>query len=160
MESFQQYRENALRHIKIADHMLAITYPLLKDPKLLITVLQNLANGMIADMNSLLFYERTFKRINIFGESVEERLHIFTHLARKHALLPKYQNAIQELREMLKEHKNSPMEFARKDKFIIYTEKQELKTISEETIKKYVVYAKEFHEEIAKLTSKNEGMFR
>jgi len=160
MEQFQEYREKAIRHLKIADHMLTTTYPLVKDPKLLLTVLDNLFKSIMCSVNSLLFYERMFKRINIFGESTDERLQIFKHLAQKHQLDPKFMKTIYELKEIMREHKNSPMEFARKDKFIIYTEKQQLKTISQESIKKYVVIARTFAEEIARLTEKNERIFR
>ena len=110
-------------------------------------------------VDSLLYYERLFKRINIFGDSVDERLSIFKHLAQKHQLDPQFLKTIFELKEIIREHKNSPMEFARKDKFIIYTEKHELKTISQESIKKYVAVARSFAEEIARLTGKNERIF-
>ncbi len=160
MEQFQEYREKATRQLKIADHMLTVTYPLVKDPKLLLTVLDNLYKSVMCSLNSLLFYERTFKRINIFGDSDEERINIFKHLAQKHQLDPKYLKTIRELKELIREHKNSPMEFARKDKFIIYTEKQELKTISQDSIKKYVSTARKFAEEISHLTEKNERLFR
>ena len=156
MEQFQEFRAKSLKHLKIADHMLIITYPLVKDPKLLMTVLDNLYNSMMCSVNSMLFYERLFKRINIFGESVEERLRIFKHLAQKHALDPQFIKSIRELKEIVREHKNSPMEFARKDKFVIYTASQDLKTISKESIKKYVKTAKDFYEKIFELTKTNE----
>jgi hypothetical protein len=41
MEEFQVLRDKAVEKIKIADHMLFMTYPLVKDPKLLMSILEN-----------------------------------------------------------------------------------------------------------------------
>ncbi|MBU1975568.1 MAG: hypothetical protein KKG59_04150 [Nanoarchaeota archaeon] len=160
MEKFQESREKATRHLKIADHMLVITYPLVNDPKLLMTVLDNVLKGMLCSVDSLLYYERLFKRINMFGEGVEERLRIFKHLAQKYQLDPGFIRTVVELKDIMREHRNSPMEFARKDKFIIYTANQNLKTINQASIKKYVSTAKKFLEAVNKVTVENERLFR
>ena len=45
MESYEIARDKAKRHVKIADHMLTQTYPLIQDPKLLIAVMDNIFNA-------------------------------------------------------------------------------------------------------------------
>lgn len=159
MERFQEYREKAMKHLQIADHMLTITYPLVNDPKLLMTVLDNVYKAMLFSMNSLLNYERMFKRINAFGDSTEEQIRIFNHVSQKHRLDVKYLRTLTELKDIMREHKNSPMEFARKDKLIIYTAKQDLKTINQTSIKKYIGLGKQFLAAVTKVTSHNERIF-
>lgn len=160
MERFQVCREDAAKHLRIADHMLTITYPMVKDPKLLLTILDNLYRSVMSSVESLLQYERLFKRINVFGDSDEERLSIFKHVAQKYRLDQKYIRTIFELKELIRAHRNSPMEFARKDKFVIYTKDHDLKTISQGTIKSYITTARQMAKEIASLTGKDERLFR
>lgn len=160
MERFLELRSQAARHAEVADHMLSVTYPTLSDPKLLVTVLENAYASMLAAVESLLQYELLFKRINLYGDSVEERLRMFKHLSAKHELDPKYLTAIEELRQILREHQESPMEFSKDEHFVMYTDDSGVKTISAGSIKRYIPLAKEFTKEIIKRTIDHEGLFR
>jgi hypothetical protein len=160
MERFQELRAQAVRHAEVADHMLAVTYPTLQDPKLLVTILENVYESMLAAADSLLQYELLFKRINLYGDSVDERLRMFRHLAAKHEIDPRFVKAIEQLREIMREHKESPMEFSRSDHFVMYTDDAGVKTLSPDSIKSYIPLAKEFIKEIIKRTLDHEGLFR
>ena len=85
MEQFQTAREEAIKKLKIADHMLTITYQLVQDPKLLLAVLDNIYTAMEKAMSSVLYYERLFKRIPPFPENFEAKLIMF-----KTRVQPKY----------------------------------------------------------------------
>ena len=56
----------ANQSFKVADHIAYVTYPLVKDNKLIITVTENLAESLTKAIESLLFYERMYKRISIY----------------------------------------------------------------------------------------------
>jgi hypothetical protein len=159
MEAFQEYRAKAIRHADVADHLLQVTIPVIHDPKILLTVLDNLHESMLAAIDALLSYEVLFKRINVYGEAEEERLRMFKHVALKHEFDPKYGRAIEQLRELVQEHKKSPMEFGRKGELAIMTE-QGVTTLSSEELKKYVPLARTFITEIDKVISHHEGLFR
>jgi hypothetical protein len=47
----------------------------------------------------------------------------------KHGLNSKYEKLVRELHHILSEHKKSPIEFARKDKFIICSPSYQTKTV-------------------------------
>lgn len=160
METFQQQRENALRHIQIADHMLSVTYPLLKDPKLLITITSNIYESIHENIRSLISYEIMFKRINDPGTTFEQELRAITHLVHKYQLDKTIITTFQELNMILKEHKESPMEFSRKETFVMYTDNDGVKTISPQTIEKYLEQAKKIQDEIRRITHTHEGLFR
>lgn len=160
METFQQHRENALKHTQIADHMLSVTYPLLKDPKLLITVLSNIYESIHENIRSLISYEVTFKRINDPGTEFQEELRTFTHLVHKYQMNNAIITTFQELHMILKEHKESPMEFSHKETFVMYTDNDGVKTLAPPAIEKYLEKAKSIQEEIKKLTHTHEGLFR
>jgi hypothetical protein len=159
MEPFQEYKAKAIRHADIADHLLQVTITVIHDPKILLTVLDNLHESMLAAIDALLSYEVLFKRINVYGEAEEERLRMFKHVALKHKFDPKYSRAIEQLRELMQEHKASAMEFSRKGELAIMTD-QGVTTLSVDELKKFVPIARTFIIEVDKVTSHHEGLFR
>ena len=62
MESFHEYRDQAVKHIKTADHMVSVTYPLVKDPKLLVAVIDNIFLALTNSMTAILHFDRTFNK--------------------------------------------------------------------------------------------------
>ncbi|NQV08762.1 hypothetical protein HQ529_02835 [Candidatus Woesearchaeota archaeon] len=161
MERFQLEREKALKHLRVADHMLTQTYPLVKDPKLLIAVLENIFRSLSSAMSSILYYERLFKRIPPFSEDFDSMFNTFkARCTRRYDINIEYITLIQNIKDLIQEHKKSPVEFARKDKFVITTESYHLRIISTDKIKEYISKAKLFIEEMNNMVSKNDGIFR
>ena len=77
MEKFQELRDSAGKKLQIADYMLTMTYPLVRDPKLLLSVAENLFLAYSYSISSLLHYERLFKRIPTFQEDFSSKLDMF-----------------------------------------------------------------------------------
>ncbi|MAG38993.1 hypothetical protein CMO90_02790 [Candidatus Woesearchaeota archaeon] len=161
MEDFQIASDKAKKNIQIADHMLIMTFPLVKDPKLLLAVMKNIFSSLNNSMSSLLYYERLFKRIPIFQDSFESKFIVFKNkMVSKHHIDNEYVNLIQEIREILLAHKNSPVEFSRGDRFVICSDNYRMKTIKVSDLKKYVAKTKLFIIDINRLVSKNAGIFK
>lgn len=160
MEKFQELRGAAKTNIEKADHMLSVTYPLLKDTKLLLPIIENVFLSLTKTMDSLLYYDLLFKRIPQFPENFEVKLNIFrARSTRRYNINESYARLIQETKSLVQEHKKSPIEFTREGKFVICDNKYNTKTITPEQIKEYINKAKLFIEEARKVTSKNEGIF-
>ena len=160
MEEFQVLRDKALQKIKVADHMLFMTYPLVKDPKLLLAIIENIFASLDYGMSSLLYHERLFKKIPPFHDSFTSRFEIFkSRMIPQHDLSPRYSQLINDVRSIISEHKKSPVEFARKDKFVICSPTYSLKTVDINLVKKYIFETKIFVESINKIVSKNERIF-
>ena len=161
MERFQESREKAKKNIHIADHMLTVTYPLVKDTKLLLAILENVFLGYVNAMSAILYHDRLFKTIPPFQNTYESKLRMFKEKSmRKHKLSNDYLMELQEIRELLKEHKESPVEFVKQDKFVICSETYKMKTIGLKNIQQYIDRAKLFIAEVDKITQKNESLFR
>jgi hypothetical protein len=161
MEKFQESRQNAVKYFKTADHMVSVTYNVVKDTKLLVAILDNLNLSLQETMNSILYYDRLFKKIPPFQDSFESRYNMFRlKCARHYKLDTEYITTIAEVKEMLDEHKKSPVEFVKNDKFIICNESYRMKALSIIDIKKYVARAKLFIQEANIITSKNETIFK
>jgi len=161
MELFQELMEQAKKNINIADHMLSITYPLVKDTKLLLAIIENIFLAYTNAMSAILFQDRILKKIPPFKDTFESKFNIFRQkyidrykIDRNHVI------EMQNLKEIIIEHKKSPVEFVRKDRFVICSNTYKLKTINLDAIKGYLNKAKLFIGEATNILSKNEGLFR
>jgi len=161
MEKFQEAREKAKKNVRVADHILTQTYPLVNDPKLLIAVLENIFLSLTNSMGALLHYERLFKRIPPFHENFESKFNMLKmNVAHKHGISNDYLKFIQEVKSLLELHKKGPVEFSRKDVFVICSEKYDMKAVSVNDMKKYIAKTKMFIDEISKIVSKDEDLFK
>jgi len=161
MERFQELRDKARQNLKFADHMLTVTYPLVRDPKMLLSVLDNIFLSLTHTMGSILHHERLFKRIPHFEDNFQSKFNMFRlRITRLYNINIEYITLIQEVKDLIVEHKKSPVEFSRKDKFVICTNTYKIKTVSVDHLKKYLAKAKLFIQEASNIVSKNEGIFR
>jgi len=161
MELFQEAMDKAKKNIQIADHMLSVTYPLVKDTKLLLAIIENIFLAYTNAMSAVLYQDRALKLIPLFKNNFESKFNIFRQrCVDRHKIDRTYIVEMQDLKELIVEHKKSPVEFVRRDRFVICSDTYKLKTINLETIKSYLNKAKLFIEEVTNVLSKNEGLFR
>ena len=66
---------------------------------------------------------------------------------------------VQDIKDIILEHKKSPVEFTRKDSFVICSNNYNMRTISLDKMKNYLAKAKLFIQEINNIVIKNEGIF-
>ena len=160
MEQFQELKEAAKKKITIADHMLTQTYPLVKDVKLLIAVLENTFLALSYAMSSVLSYDKLFKKISVFPENFEARFHIFKEkCAPRYNIDNEYLSLIREIKDIIIAHKKSPVEFARNDRFVICSDNYRMKTVSVDQLKKIIQKSKMFVQETGNIVNKNDGIF-
>jgi hypothetical protein len=152
MERYEQTLNEANKDLKFADHMINITYKLVNDPKMLLMIIQRLMNALTNTMNSILLYERHYKKIPIYNETFDSIYTIFKQrCTRRYNLNPEYLKIIEEINIILKEHKKSPIIFSRENKLVICSDNYLLKTISIENIKNYINKAKLFYNEAERM---------
>ncbi len=117
-EKWVENIEEAEKHLKIADHMAYVTLTILKENRMIIKILEELYSCATCLMKGLLQYEYALKRVPLY-KNPELNLKTF-----KNKISPRYFNE-SELKIMLaileiqKKHKESPVEFVRRDKFVI-----------------------------------------
>lgn len=138
-------QERAWRKLSIAEHILTQTYPLVHDPKLLLAVLQNIFESVAANTEAALHaaYER--KEVETIPERFEHRLHL---VAQRFRLAPELLRFVRELEETMHEHKKSPVEFARKNSFVICDDDYRLHTVKPEQLRSYIQHARTWHTQI------------
>jgi len=157
MELYQEELAKAKKHLKIADHMLQVTLPLVKESKLLMVILENIFLSLSTGMSAILHYERYCKRIPPYGEGFEAKFHVFRtkiqdryHFDKEQLLL------IRNIKEVVVEHKKSPVEFAKEDKFVICSSAYEMNTLTIPQMKEYIAKTKLFIQELEYILVKNE----
>ncbi|MFH0870009.1 MAG: hypothetical protein V1866_03045 [archaeon] len=160
MEQFQFLRDKAVEKIQVADHMLFMTYPMIKDPKILLAVIENVYASLDFGVGAILHHEKLFKRAPPFQESFQSRLEVFRRLVvPNYNLNPGYVRLITDVRTVLSEHRKSPVSFVKNDKFVILSPSYKVKTIDVNLAKKYVFETKLFVKNIDAIVRKNERIF-
>lgn len=160
MEKFQELREVALGNFKNADHMLTSTYPLIGDTKILLNVTDNLFLALTNSMGAILHHDRLFKQIPPFNENFEGKLMMFKNKCmKKYNINVEYVKLIQEIKDIIVLHKQSPVEFKRKDRYVICTDNYRMIAITVNMLKDYLKKTKEFISMMQLITRRNERIF-
>lgn len=156
MEQFEASIESARNNIKVADHMLVITYPLVKDPKLLLLIIEKIHSALDEAMSSVLYFERAYKRIGSFNDTdFDSRLNAFrSEIVPRFRIRNDFISLMQEIRGIIREHKKSPVEFSRRENFVICSDNYKVRSLSADVVKRYVAKAKEFIYEMGLLVVK------
>ncbi len=149
---YNEIFKNAVKSIKRADHLTYMTLPIVKDNKLILSIMENIHLSMVQGMNTLLEYERMYKRVPPLSQNFASRFEIFRDkLINKYGITKEEAELVRSLGETIAAHKSSPVEFSRPDKFVICNDNYRMKTISVQEIKQYIIITKGFLRKIEKI---------
>lgn len=128
--------KQALHQYEVAKHLLTVTFPLLKDPKLLPGISQSLLNSLERSMEILL----SIKDVT-HNNTFNHKLSLF---AQHYPNLQEYTNLIQHLHELMQAKKSAPIEFRRKDSYVICSPEYEISPITANDLKQQLQQTEEF----------------
>ena len=155
MEKFIEYLEESGKRIAIADHLLYVTFPLVKDKNLLLKILEEINSGITSCLNSILQYEYLFKKIRLYSDP-KQNLEVFKQkCAPRFSITPNEIKSIIELFEIIKSHKQSPFEFMKDEKIVILSDNMSQKIINLEKAKEFLASAKSIFEKTKKVIKSN-----
>ena len=142
MDKILENLEEADKSIRTADHMIYVTFPLIKDKRLLLKILQEIKNAIAHCINSILQYEYVLRRINL-SKDPKANFRIFIEKCSTKIGITKEENGmIIELFDFLEKHKESPFEFMRNDKLVVLSNSMRTKTMSIEKMKEFIILGK------------------
>jgi DNA-binding ferritin-like protein (Dps family) len=144
MELYSEYAKKASSSFNTADHLAYVTFPLLRENRLILTILDNINIALTSAMNAILEYDRYYKRIRPLPDNFEVRYQAFKNSIIRHNIKESEARLVKEIKTLLDSHKSSPIEFSRKDKFIICTDDYRVKSISIQEVKDYLEKTKSF----------------
>jgi len=160
MEEILKLVREAKKLYETADHLTYVTFPVVNEVKLLVTIAENLNSALVMGMNAILLYDRLYKRIPPLNTDFYSRFEVF-----KNRSAPRYNIdrsillLMNDLRKVVEKRKESPMEFVRKNKFIICSDDYKLKTLTLGKIKEYLNQAKPFFSRLDTIFNKNVRRF-
>jgi hypothetical protein len=155
MEKFLENVIAAEKKIQTADHMVYVTFPLIKDKRLLLKILQEIKNAVMDCISSILQYEYLYKRITLY-KNPKSNFKIFIEKC-----TPRYQitkeeiNLILELFDFIEKHRESPFEFIKDNKVIILSNDLNPKTLTIEKTKEFLILVKNMLRKIRDTFEKN-----
>ena len=143
MEKFLENIEEAEKTIQTADHMIYITFPLIKDKRLLLKVLQETKTAVTNCISSILQYEYLYKRITLYKNSKVNFKTFVERCAPRYKITREEINLISDLFDLVEKHKESPFEFVKEEKVVILSENMKPKTLTVEKTKEFLMLAKD-----------------
>ena len=150
-------RQEALKRLKTADHMLNIMYPSLQEPKILIAVLENIFLGLTYSLTALLYHELNLKRIPKFKDNFESKFKMFRNrICLRYEFDKSFIFLLHNVKELIQKHSDSPVEFTKKERFVIADDKYNLSELTWDKLNNYLNKSIEFYKRVYKITSSNE----
>lgn len=142
MEKFLENILSAEKKIQTADHMIYVTFPLIKDKRLLLKITQEIKEAITDCITSILQYEYLYKRINLYKNSKLNLKIFFEKCAPRYKIEKEEIRLILELFDFAEKHKKSPFEFIKDDKVVILSNGLKPKTLTVEKTKEFLVMVK------------------
>ncbi len=142
MEKFLENLQKASAIIKTADHLIYMTFPLVRDKRLLLKIVTELKNAIAICINSILQYEYLYKRISLSQDPNKNFRTFKEKCSTRYSITEEEVTQIIELFQLVEEHKKSPMEFVKDDKIVILSENMQRKTLTIEKTKEFLIIAK------------------
>ena|SRR3990172_2747789 len=142
MEKFLQNLEEADRIIRTVDHLVYVTFPLVRDKRMLIKMLVETKNAVAMCINAILQRDYIYRKIRLYKDAKENFRTFEEKCAPRYNLTFAEISKIKNLFEIAEKHKKSPLEFVRKDKVVIMSDNFNTETITHEKVKDFVILAK------------------
>ncbi|MAH49503.1 hypothetical protein CMI37_27010 [Candidatus Pacearchaeota archaeon] len=108
----------AKEHFKVADHMAYVSLSILKENRMLIQIVAKLAESVRNLIKAFLHYEYHFKRIRLYRDP-QMNLKVFSEKIGLKYLSKRDLENILKVLKIEKKHKEAPVEFVKKDTFVM-----------------------------------------
>ncbi|GIU68323.1 MAG: hypothetical protein KatS3mg001_173 [Candidatus Pacearchaeota archaeon] len=142
MNNFNDFLLEAERSLIAADHMVYVSFPLIKDKRLLIKAIQEIKKSMFFLIRAILERENQNKKILTNGDLKLSFKNLKDSIAKKYNLSNNDLVLISEIFEISEFYKESSFEFIRGNKVVFLTEDLKPVSISIEKIKELIVFSK------------------
>ena len=134
---------SAEKTIRTADHLVYVTYPLIKDKRLLLKVLEEIKNAITNCISFILQYEYLYKRINLY-KNPKENFRIFSEKCAPIYGISRFQiDLILELFDFIEKHRDSSIEFIKEDRIVILSANLKPKILTLEKTKEFLILSKD-----------------
>lgn len=142
VEKFQLSLEKAKKTLDEADRMIYTIYPIIREDRLFIKILEEIHDSLINIIKAVLQYEYLYKRIKLYMDA-EANFETFVECADRYNIPHEKISDIKKVFFLFERHKQSPMEFVRNDKFVIMSDNLRTESITLDILKHYTGVTKD-----------------
>ncbi len=155
MEKFLENLSEAEKAIRLADHLIYVTYPIVKDKRMLLKIIAETKNAIALCINSILQHDYIYKKVRLYSDP-EENFRIFREkCAQRYGITSREISKITELFDLVSKHKKSPLDFVRDSKLVIISENLRYEIITVEKAKEFILIAKNLLLKVEKTLKSN-----
>ena len=127
--------EEIKRTLRNADHMIYITYPVLKENRLLVKVLEEVYSSVKKTVDIIMQHEYENKRIKIYSDYKINMTIFEQRCAARYYLTQEEITGIRQIMDLFDSHKSSPLEFSRQNKIIIMSDNLKTDSVTVQKLK-------------------------
>ncbi len=149
-EKFIISLERAKKSLQIADHLTYMTFPLVRENRLLLKILDEIYLASVNTINAILQYEYIYKRIHLYKDA-KDNFRTFHAVAKRYSISQEELNKITELLALAESHKKSPLEFVKNNKIVIMSDNLRTDTLTLEKIKEFLTETKDFIRKVSQI---------
>lgn len=152
-----QELKEAKTEFQRADHIIYMTYPLIKETRLLGYAIEGIYKAAMKSIAALVRFEQEYKRLPAGRYETDLLVQAFReHCMQRHKFDSKVMHLILELKALSNIRSQSPIEFARREQFIVCTKDFQTKIIDLQKAKEYLNQTRELISKVEEIT-KNAG---
>jgi len=152
MENYHELINKAQREIDSSDHLLFVTYNIVKDSKFVFSVTNQLIDAVKYALEALLEFERKSKLIEPYPKQFNFMVETFKKkVAERREFDVKTTNFLNKLVSMEQTIDSSSINFRRGDTYVLADEDFGTKSIELQTIKAYFSSAQEFVSKVGEI---------
>jgi hypothetical protein len=130
--------------LDVAEKILEETYPVVKEPKLVLAVAEDIYSALVNGIDALITGPNRGAH-----DEFESRFAAFQEIASKHGFSKEDLDLVLEIHNIIVGHEESPVEFSRKDRFVICDSGYNCSEISYENMQKYLFRARLFVKKVS-----------
>jgi len=138
MEKYQESLVRARRSLKTAEHMTFVSYPMLNEKRLLLKILEELADSLISSINAVLQFDHIKNKTRIYGNA-QENFQLFKRISGAYGLSETETKKIEEILSIAEKHKKSSFEFVKNDTIVIMADGFATEAITIDKIRKFFI---------------------
>lgn len=142
MEKFLESIQEAEKSLKNTDHMVYVTFPLVKDKRILLKAIEGMKKVITNCIKAILHYEYLYKRIQLSKDPKANFKTFVERCAPRYDITSEELKIILEILDFAEKHSKSPFEFSKNEKIIILSSSMEPKTLTLEKSKEMLAISK------------------